>query len=84
MWTENGVIIMCLLFSLSLLFAFFSFLFFFCATELGWLNLFNTEMFPKRYWWGPRFHEVWKGADRDSCGVTIWQWPAAVRPDDSV
>ena len=28
------------------------------AALVGWLNMFNTELFPKRYWWGPRSQDV--------------------------
>ena len=33
-----------------------------CYSELfgmvGWLNLLNAELSPKRYWWGQRSKEV--------------------------
>ena len=31
--------------------------------DFGWLNLFNAELSPKRYWWGPRSQEVGEEGD---------------------
>ena len=30
---------------------------------VGWLNLFNTQLPPRRYWRGPRSQEVREGID---------------------